>query len=474
MSGAVPKRLAAVALVLGLASVAAASPVAAPASAGGFRLPAPSRTVLKNGLTVLVMERRTIPLVQFRLLVKTGAISDPAGKEGTAALTARLLARGTRTRPAQQFAEEVEFVGGSLESMAGLESTVVVGEFASRDFEVGFNLLADLVLNPAFRQENFDKEKRLVLADLLGLQDDPEEVARQAFSSWLFGAHPYGRPPLGSRRTVQAIARPDVAAFYEARYAPNNALLAIVGDVSAAQAAQRAERYFGSWKRRTVPETRVPDAQPVRGRRVLLVDKPDATQGQIRFGNVAIRRSDPDYPSLEIANAILGTGFTSWLVDEVRVKRGLTYQIRSQIEARRAPGSVFVATFSRTPSVLETIKVSLEQVRKLRDGAIPPGDLDKARNFLAGIFPRRIESPEDLAEQILEVEFFGLEADYINQYQKRVRAVGIEAVKRAAARHLPVDDLAIVVVGPAAELKKDLETLGPVTVRPVEEFLGPP
>jgi zinc protease len=469
-------RLAAVALVLGSLSSAGAAPGAPPAAAGagGFRLPAPSRTVLKNGLVVLVQERRTIPLVQFRLLVKAGAVSDPEGKEGTAALTARLLKRGTRARAAQQFVEEVEFVGGSLEAMAGPETTVVVGEFASRDLEVGFNLLADMVLNPVFRQEEFDKGKRLLLADLVGLLDDPEEVAREAFASWLFGTHPYGRPTRGSRRSVQTITRADVAALYETRFAPNNALLAVVGDVDAAQAARRADRYFGAWKRRTVPETRLPDPVPVRGRKVLLVDKPDATQGQIRFGNVSIRRADPDYVPFEVANTVLGNGFTSWLVDEVRVKRGLTYQIRSRVDALRSSGSFCVATFSRNPTVLDTIKVSLEQMRRLRDGALPAEDLDKARNFLAGSFPRRIESPEDLAAQILEVEFYGLGADYINQYAKRIGAVGVEAVKRAAARHLPLDDLAIVVVGPASELKKDLETLGPVTVRSVEATLGSP
>lgn len=471
-------RGAARALVLAAACLplAGAVPAAAPAPAGtpaaaGFRVPAPARTVLKNGLTVLVLERRAIPLVQFRLLVKAGSASDPAGKEGTAALVARLLKRGTKTRPAGQLFEEVEFVGGTIDTMAGPDASYVWGEFAARDFETGFNLLSDLVLNPAFRPEEFDKEKRLALAEIVDSLDDPARVAQKAFASWLYGAHPYGRPVDGTERSVQAISRDDAASFYGARYAPNNAVLAIVGDVEAQQAARSAGRYFSAWKRRTVAATAIAEATPVRGRKVLLVDKPDATQSQIRFGNVGIRRADADYFPLVVGNTVLGGGFTSWLVNEVRVKRGLTYSIASRVEALRSSGSFFVSTFSKNPSVLETIQVALDQVRRLRGGDLPEEDLEKARSYLAGLYPLRIESPEDLAAEILNVDLFGLDPDYINQYQKRVRSAGADAVKRVAARRLPLDDLAIVVVGPAQSLGKDLETLGPVTVRPIQSAL---
>ena len=471
-----PSRCAALALVLAASSclLAAAPKPAAPAGAAataGFHVPAPARTVLKNGLTVLVLERRTIPLVQFRLMVKAGSTSDPAGKEGTAALVARLLKRGTKARPAGQYFEEVEFVGGTIDTTAGPDASYVWAEFATRDMEVGFNLLSDLAQNPAFRPEEFEKEKRLALADIVDALDDPARVAQKAFASWLYGAHPYGRPVDGTERSLQAITRDDAASFYASRYVPNNAVLAIVGDVDAQQAARSADRYFSAWKRRTVTTAAIAEATPVRGRKVLLVDKPDATQSQIRFGNVAIRRADADYFPLIVGNTVLGGGFTSWLVNEVRVKRGLTYSIASRVETLRSSGSFTVSTFSKNASVLETIQVALDQVRRLRGGDLPPEDLDKARSYLAGLYPLRIESPEDLAAEILNVDLFGLDPDYINQYQKRVRSAGADAVKRVAARRLPMDDLAIVVVGPAQSIRKDLESLGPVTVRPIQSAL---
>ncbi|MGH9750007.1 MAG: M16 family metallopeptidase, partial [Candidatus Polarisedimenticolia bacterium] len=451
-----------------------AVPLAAPPAAAGFRIPAPARTVLKNGLTVLVLERRAIPLVQFRLGVKAGGTADPAGKEGTAALVARLLKRGTRTRPARQFAEEVEFTGGTTDVTAGLELTAITGEFASRDAEVAWNLLADMVVNPAFRPEEFEKEKRQQLASIVGSRDDPGTVASQAYAGWLFGTHPYGRPVEGTEASVGAITLADITGFYQGRFVPNNAVLVVVGDVDAAQTAQKAARYLGDWKRRTVADTRPPDPAPVKGRRVLLVDKPDATQSQIRLGNVGLRRADPEYFPALVANAILGSGFTSLLVDEVRVKRGLTYSIGSRVQALRGPGSVTIITFSKNETVVETIQASLEQVKRVRTGDLPGDALDKTRAFLVGLYPLRIESPEDLAAEILDVEFYGLGPDAINGYARRVTGVGPDAMKRAAARYLPHDDLALVVVGPAAALKKPLEeAFGPVTVRRLEAFLGP-
>jgi predicted Zn-dependent peptidase len=459
---------AALAVLAGLAVCPPRPARAAPQAAAGaaaFRIAPPARTVLKNGLTVLVLERRAIPLVHFRLLVRAGGTADAAGKEGTAALTARLLKRGTKSRPAAQFAEEVEFVGGEITTQALKEYTVVACEFASRDLEIAFNLLADLVLNPAFPAEELEKERRLQIASLVGRRDDPERVAEEAFDGWLFGSHPYGRPVEGTEKSVAAITRADVAAHYEAQFVANQAVLVIAGDIDAAQAAQKAGRYFGPWKRRSAAEARLPEPVAVRGRRILLIDKPDATQSQVRLGSLGPRRTDPEFFAARVANTLLGGSFTSLLSEEVRVKRGLTYAIGSHIDAARVSGSVSIATFSRNEAIVETIQAALEQVRRLREGAFLPEALDKARSFLAGNFPLQIESPEDLAAAVLSIEFYGLEPDYLNQYVRRVRAVGAEGVKKAAQRWFPVDDLAIVVVGPAAVLQRDLAALGTVTTR---------
>jgi zinc protease len=448
------------------------SPGAGKGPAPSFQMPAPQRTVLKNGLTVLILERRAVPLVQMQLLVRSGSVSDPAGREGTAAILARLLKRGTPGRTAAEFAEAVEFLGGTLSAEAGRERIRLAGEFGSRDFEAGLALLAGMALSPSLSDAEFEKERALLLAEHESSLDDPAWIAARAFDAWLFGDHPYGRPPEGTKRSVAGLKRSDVAAFHQAHFSPANAVLAIVGDVEAREARGAVERLFGSWRGRSAGAAVVATPAPAKGRRVLLVDKPDATQSQIRFGFLGPGRSDPDLVPLTVVNAVLGNGFTSWLVDEIRVKRGLTYSIRSSIQPGRRSGSYVVSTFSKNATVAETVRRSIDLMSRMRADGPGEADLDKGRNYVAGLYPLRIESPDALAAEILDVEFYGLGPDYINGYQGRIRGVGIEAARAAATRHVPVDDLAIVVVGPARELRGPLEEIGPVTVRPAASIVS--
>jgi len=457
--------------------VAAAPAPARPAAAKGasspaFRIPAAQRTTMKNGLQLLVLEQHAVPLVQMQLLVRSGSVSDPAGQDGVADMLARLLKRGTPGRTAAQFVEQVEFLGGTLDAEAGLERTRVAGEFAARDFEAGLALMAEMVQSPALRDDEFEKERGLVLADLEASLDEPERLASRAFDGWLFDGHPYGRPVEGTQRSVAGMKRSDVVAFHQAHFSPGNAVLALVGDVEVRKARQAAERLFGPWKKRSAAGSRPAAPVPVRGRRVLLIDKRDATQSQIRFGNLGVRRADPDLVPLTVVNTVLGSGFTSWLVDEIRVKRGLTYSIRSSIQPRRAAGSYLVSTFSKNATVVETIRRSIELMGRMRSGGLGEADLDKGRNYVSGLYPLRIESPESLAAEILDVEFYGLAPDHINRYQSDIRAVGLQAARAAALRYVPVDDLAIVVVGPAEELRGPLEELGPVTVRKAASIIS--
>jgi zinc protease len=436
------------------------------ATAGSFRVPSPQRYVMKNGMTVMVLSKPGLPLVQMQLQLPAGSVADPPGKEGLASLTAQLLARGTARRDADAFAEQVEFLGGSLDAGTALERSTVAGEFAARDLEVGLGLMAEMVREPAFGQEQFDRERGLALAGIEAAMDEPPALAGLAFARWLWGTHPYGRPAGGTTTSVGALTRADVVAFHHARYVPGGAVLILSGDVGVARARGVVESAFGAWRGAAPKAGTIAAPAPIKGRRILLVDKPDATQSQILLGNMALRRADPDLHALTVANTVLGSGFTSWLVDEVRVKRGLTYSIRSQVGARRAAGSLYVATFSKNETVVETINLVIDLMRRMRGGGLQAADLDKGRNFVAGLYPLRIEAPDALASEILDVEFYGLGKGYIDGYQDRIRAVTLEQARAAAARWVPADDLAIAVVGPAETLKGPLAAIGQVTVQP--------
>ena len=454
--------------------VAAAIPLllAAAPSSGPARAAAPStasafdRSVLKNGLTVYRLERAGLPLVQVQLLVPAGGAGDPAGKEGLAALTARLLPRGSAGRTAEAFAEEVEFLGGSLDADAGPDRTLVAGEFAARDFEAGLDLLAGMVRSPSFDAAEFARERDLLAASRDAVLDDAAGLASEALARALFPGHPYARPVDGFRPSLKRLTREDVIDWHARRFVAGEASLALVGPLDAARARRAVERSFGGWKR-GAPSPAPPAAiRPVPARTVLLVDKPDATQSQIRIGQATIPRTDAAWPALATTNAVLGSGFSSWLNDEIRVKRGLAYGIVSLLVPRRAGATFEVITATRNDKALESLGLALDLVGRMSRADLTEADLDKGRNYLSGLFPLRIESPDALATTILERSLLGLDPNGYASYPRDLRAVRLETAKTAARRGIPGEAAAIVVVGPASVLKEPLAKIGPVTVRP--------
>ena len=461
------RRFAAAALVLGALLSAAGAPAAAPVAAAA-RPPAPrlERTVLKNGLTVFRLERTGLPLVQMQLLIPAGSAADPPGKEGLATLTARLLARGSAGRGAATFAEQVEFLGGALAADAGPDRTIVAGEFAARDFETGLDLLAGMVRRPAFEAAEFARERDLLAAARDAVLDDTGALASEALTRALFPQHPYGRPADGFRSSLARLTREDVVAWHAQRFAAGEAALALVGPIDAARARRAVERAFGGWDRGGAPGARPPAVVPLPSRVVLLIDKPDASQSQIRIGQASIPRTDSAWASLAAANAVLGSGFSSWLNDEIRVKRGLAYGIASRLVPRRAGATFEVDTATRNEKAEETLGLALDLVARAHRGALRQDDLDRGRNYLTGLFPLRIESPDALATQILERRLLGLDPAGYASLQDELRAVRLDAANTAARRGLPGEAVAIVVVGPAAVLKEPLARFGPVTVRP--------
>lgn len=471
-----PRRTAALGILLYMALSGAGGAAGAPAgtaASGDLRVTEPERSRLGNGLTLLLLPRRGLPLVQMQLLIPAGARHDPPGREGVASLTAELLSKGTTQRDGDHFADEVEFLGGTLAARAGLERTLVAGEFATRDLEKGLGLMAEMVRRPAFDPADTTRERDLLVAGIEATLDDPTAIADRAFPRWLFGAHPYGRAATGGRTSAAAITREDVAAFHRARYLPAGASLILSGDFDARRARRAVAKAFGSWK--GAPPVEAPPAAPVRvtGHPILLLDKPDLTQSQIRVGNVAIRRADPDWATLSVVDTVLGGGFTSRLMNQVRVEAGLTYSIGSDLGGRAAGGSLAIATFTKNETLEKTLRLVLHIASDLRATGPTPEEVDKARRYIAGQYPLALEAPDDLAGAFLDAEFYHLESGAVANFVARVRAVTPEAARVAASRYVPADDAAIVVVGPAAALKSALESIGPVTVRPAAWVLDP-
>ncbi|MFQ6003467.1 MAG: M16 family metallopeptidase [Candidatus Zixiibacteriota bacterium] len=435
------------------------------ASAQEIKLPDIKKETLANGLKVIVIEHHELPVVAFRLVLKSGSAFDPPGKAGLANLTAGLLRKGTETKDATQIAEEIDFVGGSLGAGANWDATFASCRVLNKYFDAGLDLLADIILNPTFNEDEIERLRKQTIAGIMQDKDDPGSVAEENFRAFVFGEHPYGQPLEGTEHSVPSITRDDIVNFYKTYYVPNNAVLAVVGDIKTDDVLKKVKSKFGSWERK---EFVTPDlAQPpeIKGFQILLVDKPDLTQSYIKIGHLGIERKSPDYFPVRVMNYILGGGgYASRLVDEVRDKRGLTYDIRSIFDPYRLKGAFEVSTFTRIDSTLGAVQAILKQIERMRAEKVSEKELSETKSFYNGYFPLQFETPEQIATQILNVELYDLGEDYIKNFRKNISAVTTDDILRVAQKYLDPDNIKLVVVSKAEELKTELESLGEVEV----------
>jgi len=382
-------------------------------------------------------------------------------------LTASALRRGAGGMSAEAVADAIESLGGSIGATSGTDATIVAAEFLSDDVDKGLDLLKKVVREPGFADDEVRRVREEQLAALIAGLEEPSVVAERCFAPWLYGSHPYALPVDGRNESVKALTTADVKAFYDRWYRPNATILVLVGDVKTADAVKQLEGAFGDWAGR--PDAiadRAGAPAPITERRVLLVDKPDATQTQIRVGAPSMARNDPELLAGQVGNTILGGGFTSKLIEELRVKRSLTYGASSAFVARKIGGDFRISTFTKTPTTLETLKLAIEVENGFRAKPIDPKLIDKAKRYLNGQFPLRVETPDAIAMRLAEIEFNALPADDLSTYRTRVDAVApAEASRVAREKMFDMKHVAITVVGKASEIKGPLEqAYGPVKV----------
>jgi zinc protease len=443
--------------------------LAAPLHAQKINLPAFSRHTLDNGLTILLMEYRKVPLVHLRLMVRGGSAADPEGREGLASVTASLMREGTDTRSATEIARAIDFLGGSLAVSAGLDYCVASAEVLNKDLDSCLALMADVVLRPSFAEEELEREREQRLAGLDAMKEEPGAVASLVFTRSVFEGHPYGRQHQGTTSSLRELQRKDLVAFHRRTFIPNAAVLAVVGDFAGGAMIEKLRAAFGGWIPGDTAAAPMPTPVRVAGRRVILVDKPDATQVQIRAGNTSIGLRSPDVITANVASTVLGGGFTSRLVEELRVKRSLTYGAGSGFSTALHGGSFSASTFTKNETMEEAVDVLLEELKKFHDDGVTAQELEKSQNYIAGSFARSLQSPGALAGRISDVEFFRFPEDHLRGYIERLRKVSRSDVRRVAGTEIPVDDIILVLLGPASSLRTAAEKYGPVTVVPLDE-----
>ncbi len=414
---------------------------------------------LGNGMQVIAVLHHEQPAVSMRLLVRAGSVQDPAGKVGVASLTAALLDQGTTTRSAEQIADQIDFIGGALGTGSGPDLSFVNAVVMKDSFGVGLDLIADVAHNPAFAPEEIDRQKQQTISSLQVNFQDPDYIANALFDRLVYGFHPYGLPNNGTPETLAGLTREDLQAYHRRYFVPNNMILAIVGDVTSEEAFAGAERVFGRWPGAAVVTEQIIEPPPP-ARRIVIVDKPDAVQTEIRVGQLAIPRKHPDYLAWDLAVKILGGEGANRLHRVLRSERGLTYGASADTEARKQAGDYVAETDTRTDTTGEALRLMIDEFAKLPRDRVFERELSDAQAYLAGSFPLTIETPNDIATQVLNVVFYDLPVEEIGTFPRRVQAVTPDDIQRVARQYIRTDRLSIVLVGNAAAFIPQLRQVG--------------
>ena len=452
--------------VLGLTAHAAAQardwpsePPPGPLAAHEVKFPPYEIRTLGNGMRVVAVLHHEQPAVSIRLLVGAGSAQDPQGKGGVANLMSSLLDQGTTTRSAQQIADQIDFIGGDVGTGAATDLSFVNAIVMKDSFQTGMDLLADIARNPAFAPEEIARQKDQILSSIRVNADDPGYIADVVFDRLVYGFHPYGLPGTGTEDSLSSLTREDLQAFHRQYFIPNNMILGIVGDVTSDEAFAAAERVFGSWPRGTLPPaTRVdpPDAT----RKIVIVDKPDAVQTSIRVGQLAIPRKHPDYMTWDLAVKILGGEGANRLHQVLRSQYGLTYGAEANAESRKDSGDLVAETDTRTDMTGQALRLMVDEFSRLVRERVGQRELADAQAYLAGSFPLTIETPDQIATQVLNVLFYDLPVSEIGTFRERVLAVTPEDIQRVARQYVRPDRLSIVLVGNARAFASQLIELG--------------
>jgi len=428
----------------------------------GYRLPAYEKTVLDNGLTIVLMEQHEVPLIDVRVVVGGGAMVD-GELSGLAGLTAASLFFGAGEHDKQFLDHQFDFIGAQVRSDAGREFNQLRASFAARDLDTMLPILRDMLLNPSFDGEEFDKYQRRQLAQLAQQKESPRAVINNYFHKLMLGNHPYAGVPEGDAESVAKAVRADVVGYHGSWYQPQNTILCVVGDFAATDMSQRLTTLFADWAR---GEAQVPvvGALPIPDKaRVLLVDKADAGESTFYIGGGGIAVTNPDRVGLQVINTILGGRFTSWLNDELRVNAGLTYGARSGFETYGQGGLFRISTFTRTATTVETIDLALKTYGRLWDQGIDEQTLASAKSYVKGQFPPRYETSGQLAGLLARMHFYGYDESFINDFEANVNNLTIDEAKRLISTYFPRENLQMVIIGKADEIRAQIQQYGEVS-----------
>jgi len=426
--------LAIVALAVALVLPAAAAPLA-------------QREALPNGIRLLVAPRPAIPIVVVRVYLRAGSAFDPPDSPGLANLTAELLTRGTAKRTGPELDRAIEFVGGSLEADAGRDGTTVSLAILKKDLDLGLDLLTEVLLTPAFPEDELRRKIGEIEGALQRSEEDPEILAGRALARLIYPGHPYAHPVTGTIESVRKLTRDQVVRFHGEHYRPDAALVVVVGDVTPDGIRQALLKRLGGWTAPNVPLTVIPQAPTAPPVKAETITRPDLTQATVFLGRPGIGQDHPDYFPLLVANYILGGGSASRLYTRVREERGLAYSVYSSLSPGRYGSSYAVSLQTRVDAVREALRLVKEEMARMGQAPVEERELKLAKSFLIGSFPLRLDTSRKVADLLVGIEEYRLGLDYPERFMREIGKVDVADVQRVSARYMDPATFSSVTVG---------------------------
>ena len=436
-------------------------------------LPQIQHFALSNGLSVVLMEKHELPLIQMNLLVKTGSVLNPSDKPGLASLTADMMDEGAGSRNALELSDAINFLGADIFVSAGSHTSGVSLHTPLSKLDKALELYADIILRPTFPAEELERKKIERLTALMQQHDEARSIASVLYNRTLFGSkHPYGIPDIGNEKSLRSLKVEDLKKFYSQYFQPANSALIVVGDISKNDLQQKLEKIFAGWTGGTVAEVKLPSVSQVDGRTIYLVDKPGAAQSVIRIGRIGVARKTEDYYAIQVMNTILGGSFSSRLNQNLRETHGYSYGASSSFSFRPNPGPFTAASDVQTnvsDSALFQFMSELNNIPNVSDE-----DVRRAKNYLALGYPADFASIGSIAGMLGDLTFYNLPDDYFNNYVQNVLNVTKEDVQRVAKKYIDTENLAIIIVGDKAKIEKGIKGLnvGKIKNLSIDDVLG--
>ena len=427
-----------------------------PLAPRALNIPDAVQTRLANGLELVMIEDKRLPIISFRVAFRSGDAHDPSHLPGLTDMMTHLVSEGTDTRTSRQIAEEIERLGATLSIGSASDFTTVAASSLSIYAGEILDLIADVTLRSTFPQNEVDLARENTKQLLIQQRAQPGFLASERMAKVMFGNHPYSiiSP---TEEMLDALTRDDLLSFRRSMFIPNNGVLLIVGDFDSESLTAQIEDLFAQWPQGPIPQLSSP-ALPQRSERTFyLVDRPGSAQSNIVIVNEAITRTSPDYFPLLLMHTILGANASSRLFMNLRERKGYTYGAYSNLDARKLAGTFRATAEVRTAVTGASLHEFFYELDRIRNEAVSQEEITNAKSYLTGVFPIRIETQDGLVDQLVNNKMFGLPDDYLRTYRERVSAVTTDEIQAVAEKYVTPDRAAIVIVGDAAEINEQIK-----------------